>query len=198
MYTNRNKGFTLLELLIGITAAMVIMAIGLGVARSVSKSSDAMAAQTTVMQLTASIKAVFAKADYTGLTSALLIQSGTVPAKMIGAGNLLISPWGSTIEVTRAPATAAMYQISVQRVPSAVCSSLIGQIQDSFAIVRVDINGGGGGEIDVAGAQGLDAPSPGVTSTIKDETAPPPVAFTTAAMVAACKNANTTIVLLGS
>src|SRR5690606_23605866 len=81
---------------------------------------------------------------YTGLTSAVLIQTRNAPTDMIngsGATATLVNAFGGTVTLAAANyngGTDNAFEVTFSDVPTSVCNSLVSQAQSSFPLIEVD------------------------------------------------------------
>ncbi|OJY94457.1 MAG: hypothetical protein BGP25_05555 [Lysobacterales bacterium 63-13] len=171
---SKNKGFTLIELSIAIVAALVLIGIGLYFYNNVKNETGAMNATNGVTAISSAVKALYPNPSYTGLSSALLIQSGKAPQNMVsgtGASATLVNNWGGTVTV--APAnynggTANAMAITFPSVPRSACNSVFSAAGANFQ--KIEIN----------------------NTAVKDDSVP--TAATAATVAAACDTENNSMV----
>lgn len=135
----KNKGFTLLELMLVIAAAIALIGIGLLIYRQVQSSSTGLSASTSVMQLTSSIKQLYPNPNFTGVNVQTLIDTKKAPEQMV-VGNTLVNTWGGQVTIAAANyngGTNNAVAITVAGVPTDGCNNLIAAVQGSFQVIEV-------------------------------------------------------------
>ncbi len=138
------QGFTLIELSIAIVAALVLIGIGLYYYNNVKNETGAMNATNGVTALSSAVKALYPNPNYTGLTGALLIQSGKAPQNMVsgtGPTATLVNNWGGTVTV--APAnynggTDNAMAITFPSVPRSACNSVVANTATNFQVIAIN------------------------------------------------------------
>ena len=135
----RKFGLTLLETIV----VLVISAIVVGgvmlfatTATNAQKTNDAMSElaglQTVVRSLTAG------QPDYSSITTAILAQSGQLPAKWV-SGTALSSPFTAPVTVVSANSNEN-YTITMNQIPNAACSTMV---TTDFGTGLVSLTAGG-------------------------------------------------------
>lgn len=143
-FTQKTKGFTLIELSIAIVAALVLIGIGLYFYNNVKNETGAMNATNGVTALSSAVKALYPNPTYTGLNAALLIQAGKAPQNMVsgtGPSAILVNNWGATVTV--APAnynggTANAHSITFASVPRSACNSVVANTVSNFQLITIN------------------------------------------------------------
>ena len=98
----RNKGFTLIEVLIVLGIAAIVAAAAYFTYNSVRTTNDANEEIRNLDIIRSGIQNMYAsQRDYTGLTLALVSNSGIVPSNLVGAGTGAIqNKWGNAYTIT--------------------------------------------------------------------------------------------------
>ena len=123
----RRKGVTLIEALfvLGIAAVLLgLVMVLLSQTTSSNKTNQLSQEITTIVDATHELYQ--GQPTYgTDAIGTTLAQSGLIPSRYIGTGNVLVSPFGATITVTgNASANLNTFQIAVPNVPQASCVKL--------------------------------------------------------------------------
>jgi prepilin-type N-terminal cleavage/methylation domain-containing protein len=170
---NRNKGFTLIEILlvIGIIAILAIAAFV--IFPQVQASSRANNEQNNIATIAAGVKNLYGSAGkYDGVTNDVINVARIFPASMNGGSNAtgvsIKSSWDGAVSVLPVGAAAPYknFSITYSAVPAAVCTKLVPAIAANFDKVSVGT---------------------GATPTVvKDVTVPATATLDVAGMVTAC------------
>lgn len=123
---------TLGALLVGLMV-LGIVAWGLNTAFSSAKLSET---EQGIITMRMQTQALFSGTDYTGLTNALAITSGTAP-DMFVKGNSLINAWGGAITLTAIPADAA-FSIALAGIPQEECTKLARFQADAWKSISIN------------------------------------------------------------
>jgi hypothetical protein len=128
--------------------------------------------------------------NYSGITSAALIQSRQVPPNLI-SGAALINPWGGKIIVSPKRVNGRVndgYMVCMTQVPRVECSLMIAPTAQSFAIVSAEAS--------------EDCPDAATVSVVrfivKNQFEPIPVIPNTKNITEACGSETNTIVWIGT
>lgn len=134
-FPTKNKGFTLLEILLVIGIAAVIAIAAFMAWPAVQSSQRANAEQSRAMTIAAGIKQAY-NGRYAGVTDANVIAAKIPPSDMID-GATLNSSWGEAVTVAPVTGDNSKFTISYAAVPEAVCLKLAPGLGQSFENVTV-------------------------------------------------------------
>lgn len=187
-YQGKQKGFTLMELLLGLVIVGVIITVGILVYAQTSSSANAYKSGNQVINIATSVKSLYTTPNYTSLATSgstgeqLIINSGKAPQDMIngtGATATLSGLWGGQVTVWSATynGTAnSAFQITYPNVPKNECNGMLAAVNPNFQQITVGSGVGAG-------------------TTVKDDSAAPAVKYDAATTVTACNNTSNTITL---
>lgn len=190
----RQKGVTLIELLLGIAVVLVVVGVGIVIYNQVSGSSRAYAASNGLMNLAASVKSMHPRPDFSGLGtdgttgSGILVNSGKAPSNMVVSGSL-VGQFGGQVGIlssSYAGGTNNAYAIIYPNVPRAECNDLINSAENNFQVIAVGTS---------TGPSNFTA---GTNGTVKDLGAATPVRPTAASISTACNNETNAIRFIGT
>lgn len=143
-FKNKQKGLTLIELLVSIGIAAVIVTVALTLFSTTSEKNKVGVEVKNVGTLSASITNLFATAtDYTGLNNSVMLASNGIPASMRGsaAGTIdhVWEPASITIAASNAAGAAGVthYRIQYSNVPRQSCVELVSALVNSFSRVNI-------------------------------------------------------------
>lgn len=144
LYRGRlKKGFSMIELIIGIAVIGVLTAVVLNQSQKMRESSNLSRESSSLSLLTTAIQSTFnSQGNYTGLTNEVIKRTNAFPAAMDGSGTGDIdSVWGSG-DVTVLPqnysgATNASFSISYSAVPSTSCVDFVSNNYSTYYQVSV-------------------------------------------------------------
>jgi prepilin-type N-terminal cleavage/methylation domain-containing protein len=184
----QQKGLTLIELLLVLVVVLAIAVVGFIMFGQTAANQRAQAGQQALLSVSSGIKSMANGPNYTGITSAVLIQAGKAPPNLVN-GTTLNNPWGGTITVLSKNVNGGSnngFMVCMNQVPRSECNSVVASTAGSFAMIS-------------AGTTACPAtttlPSAGV---VKDQFASTPVNPTAATIATACDQENNTIVWIGT
>jgi prepilin-type N-terminal cleavage/methylation domain-containing protein len=178
----KQKGVTLIELMLGLVIISVIIGIGIIAYQKVQANARTYRTTSGILALTAGIKGIYTTPVYTNITPSVLICSGKAPSDLInGAGacatQTLVGLWGGTVLLAAAnfnAGTGNAYTITYPNVPANECNSILASIAPNFPKIT-------------AGT--------GTGTVLKDDSAATPIVFDPATTSTACANTANTIAL---
>jgi prepilin-type N-terminal cleavage/methylation domain-containing protein len=121
---SRRRGFSLVEIAMVLAIAALIIAgvmLFFGNASSNQKSNDTIAEVANIAQIVRSLYA--GQSDYTGITTAVVAQSGQMPAKWVSGVTALNNPFGKSVVISTASGTS-QFSIALSGLPAAACVKL--------------------------------------------------------------------------
>jgi prepilin-type N-terminal cleavage/methylation domain-containing protein len=135
----RQRGLTLIELLLVLVVVLAIAVTGFILFGQTSAGQKAQDGQTALMAVSTSVKRVVNGRNFTGVSSAVLVQADVVPENLV-VGSTIVNPWGGLITV--APAGIASgannsYSIQFEGVPREACNQMIANTHPQFYRVQV-------------------------------------------------------------
>lgn len=150
----KQKGVTLIELLLGIGIILVIIGVGIVIYNQVNTSSSSYQSSSGIMNLNAAVKSLHPRPDYLGVSSLVVTNSGKAPSNMVvgtGPTATLVGNWGGTITVepiqyagsTTASTTACStspcnaFRITYPNVPQDACTTLVSGMEANFDFIAV-------------------------------------------------------------
>lgn len=148
----KQKGMTLIEVMIAIGVALTVAAIAIGIGMVVRADQKTTEFQTQVMQVVGQAQSL-GRGSYEGMDETVLIKSGKVPASWVrtqGAAEVISHALGGTIEVDPTDETGATggtnaATLTVSKVTASTCSTFLTNTQANFAAISTT----GGGVADV-------------------------------------------------
>src|SRR5690349_12023209 len=93
----KQKGVTLVELMLGLVIIAVVLGIGILVYQKVQASSRAYRASAGVLALTAGVKGIYTTPVYTNISPTVVIQANKAPSDMVTSATTLGSLWGGNV-----------------------------------------------------------------------------------------------------
>ena len=168
---NKQKGVTLIELLLGLVVILVVIGVGIVIYNQVTSNAGSYQTTSSVMNLNAAVKSLHPRPDYFGLTNNVLINSGKAPSNLVVGGNL-VGQWGGAITLTPrtfdaagltacAAAPCNAFEISYVNVPQDACTTLVLGMERSFDFISV----GGTAVKNRLGAAAHQQPTPAAITT---------------------------------
>lgn len=135
----RQRGISLIELLLAIAVVLVITGIGIVAYAMTRNSAMAYQTNTALSQVRAGIKSAFKGTDYGSLTVQALINAEKVPEGIVSGANL-VGPWGGAITI--GPATYhsvnnAGWSMQLDRIPKEICPEVLYEVSDQYQRVQV-------------------------------------------------------------
>lgn len=135
-------GLTLVELLIGVGIILVIIGGALALAPLVRADNQTAGLQQQVAQIASQTQAL-GRGNYNGLTEAVLVQSGKVPAAWVNsAGTGINHADGSTVTVAAANVNGGTDNgalLTFTAVRKSSCVSVLTNAQANFAVIGTDV-----------------------------------------------------------
>lgn len=140
---NKQKGFTIFELIVGIGIFVAVAALVLGVAGPINttmKSSKLTGELSTLQQ---KIHEVYngQQDGYTGISAAELIKSKAYPTSLNATTSTLTSPDGGVVTVSSDDGGGASFTISYAAVPTGVCIAIINKLSSAGGWNEIDVGG---------------------------------------------------------
>lgn len=174
---NRKKqaGYSLIEISIALIIVIGAAVAAYSLYQQSKASQEAQAAQQQIMGVVAAIKGIYSRPNFTGLTSAVLANSGRVPTDMI-SGTTLTNVFGGTVTVAPANVsggTANGYTITYPQVGRAQCNSVVSGLRETFRKIVVD------------------------STPVKDSIDASPVAYSETAVTTACNKEVNELIFTG-
>ena len=174
----KQKGVTLVELMLGLVIIAVVLGIGILVYQKVQASSRAYRASAGILALTAGVKGIYTTPVYTNISPTVLIQANKAPTDMVTSATTLGSLWGGNVllaAVNYNGGTNNAIQITYPSVPANECNSVLASLAPNFQKITA---GSGAGTV------------------VKDDSASPAVAFDPAVTAGVCNNTSNTLILV--
>ncbi|HOV56411.1 MAG TPA: type 4 pilus major pilin [Rhodanobacteraceae bacterium] len=138
----RQRGFSLLELLISIAVAAVIIGIALVYFEQVRAAQRDRDAVSGLHSLVAVIHQVYRTPNYGTLSGPVLAKASSFARSLADSSGNLMAPWGTPIQVgpaIYAGIAGATFQMLYTRVPTEHCTTLL---KDSYgAFLKVQVGG---------------------------------------------------------
>lgn len=135
------RGFTLIEIMIGVVVLIVGMTVIWSATRTVFDGTDGNAFVQHAMMLETAVRKTRPDGNYTGITAAEVVAAGFVPERYIRAGaNPLIAPNGNQVDVVSSSTTGMLsgtaFALRYRDVAPPVCTQLINGVQPATTRIR--------------------------------------------------------------
>lgn len=129
----KQKGFTLVELMIAIAIAGVLLIALFAIVRSVRQSAAVSAETSNVQALLSGVHSIYPSTSiYTGVSSLQLITAAKVPTNMLdAAGTGLVNSWFGAVTIAPDLANGG-FDISYANVPASTCIELASALSSSL------------------------------------------------------------------
>lgn len=154
-FRNKQKGLTIIELLIAIGVALVLAAIAFGALRFTREEQRITQVQNQILQVTNTVQALGSAGEYSGINADVLCGSGKIPSNWCSgtAGSRVIrhafsgeitltagalAAAGAAPAVTAATTPRNGVQVTLAGLTPSVCNSLVNNMQASYRGVRTD------------------------------------------------------------
>lgn len=135
----KNKGFTLLELLLSFAIILVAAIVAFYIYPKVKANSEASIENSNLSVLQTGIKTLYqSKSNYIGLNSKVLLDAMLVPNTMV-SGNFIVNTWKAIvfIGVSSEVNFGDSYIIVYTDVPQISCVKIISGVSDNFKKITV-------------------------------------------------------------
>lgn len=131
----RQKGFTLIEIIIALAVIGVAIAGMLYYQNRAEAGQKANNAVSALTSMVGSVKSNFAPANsFAGVTAGNLVSAGLIVEPFTGAGNAITDPWGGAVTVG---GSAGFFGLSFQAPTSEICMKIVTGLVRSAARVTV-------------------------------------------------------------
>ncbi len=165
----KQKGLTLVELMVGLLIALAIIAIAIVAFNATRSSQRTTGMQSQLLQVVAAVQKVAPGPNYNGVTEATVIQAGHAPTNMVN-GTSLVNSFGGSVTIAAATygggtgAADNAFVTTFNGVPRSECNAVLASANPTFTRIVVG------------------------TTAVKDQYGASPLQYNTAAATAACDN----------
>ena len=128
MTRNRQRGLTLIELLLGLVIVAIVIGITLIAFAQTRGEAHSVQSMKNFDIVVGAVRKLYPNPRYASLTGPVLAKSAMVPNSMIDAGYNLVSPWGAAIDVGPSVMLGPMnsgFDVVYHQVPSDQCVDLV-------------------------------------------------------------------------
>lgn len=139
------KGYTLIELSIGIAIVLALLGIALYVLPSVFQSQRSLSMESSVLTLQSNVKALVPGPDYSAVSNTLLNNADKLPVNLKSGTATMTNQWGGGVSVATTPVAyggGSSNNAFIQTwglVPTAECTQTIMAVSKNF--VRITVGG---------------------------------------------------------
>lgn len=168
----RQKGFTLAEILFALVIIIAAAVIALTAFGQANSSQEGKEAQDQLTQVLGAVRKTYPGPNYNGVSASSLVTRGVAPTTMV-SGSSLVNTYGGTVTVAAASVASGTdnaVAITFPQIPRAECNVIVNQTHALFGRVVVG------------------------TTTVKDQYAATPVAFSGSGTETACNNERNSVV----
>lgn len=139
--SKRQRGISLIEIMIAITIALVIAAVTIGLAAATRKDSRTQELQTQTLQVASQLQSLGRGSNFTGVTTKVVVDSGKVPREWVTgttAVPVINHAHNGTVAIAADSVNGGTNNaatMTITNIEKSACSSILTNIQGHFVAI---------------------------------------------------------------